>query len=190
MSEIILASGSPRRKQLLEQVGYTFKVLPPNVDETNPEGMPANLVPEFLAMKKAKAVAQNHPNAIIIASDTIVILDGAILGKPTDKADAVQMLKSIAGKKHEVVSGVCIIAPNYQKVFSSLTEVYFRPLTDAQIDYYINTYNPVDKAGSYAIQEWIGMVGIEKIHGDYYNVMGLPISEVHNALQEYFATVK
>lgn len=185
MHNIILASGSPRRRQLLEQAGFTFTVMAADVDETNPPGMPAAEVPAFLARKKAAVIAALHPEQLIIAADTIVILENDILGKPVDSADAIQMLRRIAGKKHEVVTGVCIQQGDRQEVFSSLTEVYFRPLSDEQIAHYVQAYQPMDKAGSYAIQEWIGLIGIEKINGDYYNVMGLPISEVYGRIQAF-----
>lgn len=185
MHNIILASGSPRRRQLLEQAGFTFTVMAADVDETNPPGMPAAEVPAFLAKKKAGVIAALHPGQLIIAADTIVILEHEILGKPLDSADAIQMLRRIAGKKHDVVTGVCIQQGDRMEVFSSLTEVYFRPLSDEQIQHYVQEYKPMDKAGSYAIQEWIGLIGIEKINGDYYNVMGLPISEVYRRISTF-----
>jgi septum formation protein len=178
MDKLILASQSPRRKQLLEQAGFTFDIIVADVDETNPAGMDGALVPEFLAQKKATVIADQHPDKTIIAADTVVLLDGEILGKPKDAADAKAMLQKLSGKIHRVVTGVCIQQGADQKSFSVTTEVHFRPLSEAQIDYYISTYKPFDKAGSYAIQEWIGMIGIEKINGDYYNVMGLPIGEL------------
>lgn len=176
MDKIILASQSPRRKQLLELAGYQFEVVIADVDETNPPGMPGLDVPEFLARKKAAVIPAGE--ALVIAADTIVLLDGDILGKPKDEADAKAMLQRLSGRMHEVVSGVCIRKGTQELGFSVVTEVYFRPLTTEQIDYYVREYKPFDKAGSYAIQEWIGLVGIERINGDYYNVMGLPIGEV------------
>lgn len=178
MDNLILASQSPRRKQLMEQAGYSFTIVVSDVDETNPEGMPGENVPEFLAHKKAMAIAEKHPDATIIAADTVVLLGNEILGKPLDSEDAIAMLQNLSGKMHRVVTGVCIWQKGTIQSFSSTTEVYFRPLSLDQIQHYIITYKPFDKAGSYAIQEWIGMIGIEKIHGDYYNVMGLPIGEV------------
>jgi len=179
MHNIILASQSPRRKQLLEQAGYSFTVVIADVDETNPPGMPGIDVPEFLAKKKATAIeAHQSPDAVIIAADTVVLLDDEILGKPTDEAHARAILKKLSGRMHQVVTGVCIQKGEDQRSFSVITEVYFRPLTDEQIDFYIDQYKPMDKAGAYAIQEWIGLIGIERINGDYYNVMGLPVGEV------------
>jgi len=185
MDKIILASQSPRRKQLLAQAGYDFEVIIADVDETNPPGMPGGEVPAFLAQKKAAAIEARAHDAIIIAADTVVLLDDEILGKPTDAADAKAMLQKLSGRMHEVVTGVCIQKGKQQDVFSVVTEVYFRPLTEQQINHYIDTYQPFDKAGSYAIQEWIGLTGIEKINGDYYNVMGLPVGTVVERLKEF-----
>jgi septum formation protein len=183
MHNIILASQSPRRQQLMTQAGYQFKVIVSDADETNPEGMPGAEVPMFLAHKKALVIAAQHPDATIVAADTVVLLGNEILGKPVDSEDAVAMLQSLSGKMHRVVTGVCLWQNGQSEQFSVCTEVYFRPLTLAQIQYYIINYKPFDKAGAYAIQEWIGMIGIEKINGDYYNVMGLPIGSLVQRLQ-------
>ena len=182
MPDIILASGSPRRRDLLSGAGYTFRVQVPDVDETPPAGMPVEEVPEHLARKKASVISAD--SFIIIAADTVVLLDGEILGKPTDEEDAVQMLGRLSGRTHTVVSGVCMKRGEQMDSFSTSTDVTFRPLTDEQIRYYVTNYKPFDKAGSYAIQEWIGFVGIEGIRGDYYNVMGLPIGEVVLRLEQ------
>lgn len=182
MDNIILASQSPRRQQLLKQAGFNFSIIIPDVDETNPLGMAIEKVPEFLAEKKALAIAEKKPENIIIAADTLVLLADEILGKPKDTSEAIAMLQRLSGNMHRVVTGVCIFKNNEAESFSTTTEVYFRKLSDAQIEHYVAQYNPLDKAGSYAIQEWIGLVGIEKINGDYYNVMGLPISELVNRL--------
>ncbi len=185
MHKIILASQSPRRKQLMEAAELEFEIVIADVDETNPPGMSGELVPEFLAKKKASAIEHMHPDALIIAADTVVLLDHHILGKPTDAEDAIKMLQQLAGRMHQVVTGVCMQKGTKQIAFSVTTEVYFRPLTDEQIKHYVANYKPFDKAGSYAIQEWIGMIGIEKINGDYYNVMGLPIGEVVPRLRDF-----
>ena len=174
---IILASGSPRRRDLLAGAGYTFTVQVPDVDETPPAGMRVEEVPEHLARKKAAALRDTN-GSVIIAADTVVLLDGDILGKPTDEEDAVKMLHRLSGRTHTVVSGVCIRRGEELESFSKSTDVVFRTLTDEQIRYYVEHCRPFDKAGSYAIQEWIGFVGIEGIRGDYYNVMGLPIGDV------------
>lgn len=186
MHKIILASQSPRRKQLMEQAELQFDIIIADVDETNPPGMQGDLVPEYLAKKKAAAIEEQVHDAIIVAADTVVLLDHEILGKPKDEADAINILTKLSGRKHEVVTGVCMQQGQKQISFSTVTEVYFRPLTDEQIKHYVSNYKPYDKAGAYAIQEWIGIIGIEKINGDYYNVMGLPIGEVVRRLQADF----
>jgi septum formation protein len=186
VQKIILASQSPRRRQLMEMAELKFDIIIADVDETNPPGMPGEEVPAFLAQKKADAISGNEPGAIIIAADTVVLLDEHILGKPTDAAHAAVILKQLSGRMHRVVTGVCIRNTSKETVFSITTEVYFRPLTEAQINHYITHYKPYDKAGAYAIQEWIGVTGIEKINGDYYNVMGLPIGDVIKVLQDEY----
>lgn len=182
VQKIILASQSPRRKQLLEMAEIAFEVIVADVDETNPPGMAGEDVPAHLAQKKADAVAHLAPGAIVIAADTIVLLDNHILGKPTDAKDAIAILTALSGRVHRVVTGVCIRNQEAEHVFSVVTEVYFRHLTQEQITHYVHKYKPYDKAGAYAIQEWIGVTGIEKINGDYYNVMGLPVGDVVKVL--------
>ena len=181
---IILASGSPRRKQLLELAHIDFEVISADVDETPPQGMNAEEVPAHLAQKKANAVAQHHPGRTIIAADTIVLLDNEILGKPKDAEDAKAILARLSGRMHVVITGVCIQKEGVEKVFSAATKVFFRTLTPQQIELYVDQYKPFDKAGAYAIQEYIGIIGIEKIEGDYYNVMGLPVGDVVPILSE------
>lgn len=185
MHKIVLASQSPRRKQLMELAELEFEIIIADVDETNPPGMLGDLVPEHLAKKKAAVIEQRVHDAIIIAADTVVLLDHEILGKPKDEQDTIQILTKLSGRMHKVVTGVCMQKGDKQVSFSTTTEVYFRTLTGEQIKHYVTSYKPFDKAGAYAIQEWIGMVGIEKINGDYYNVMGLPIGEVVIALQNF-----
>jgi septum formation protein len=184
--KIILASQSPRRKQLMELAELEFEVLIADVDETNPPGMPGEKVPEHLARKKADAVGHLAKDAIVIAADTVVLLDHHILGKPSDAPHASIMLHRLSGRMHKVVTGVCIRRGETEISFSTTTEVYFRKLTGAQIEHYVTNYKPFDKAGAYAIQEWIGITGIEKIIGDYYNVMGLPIGELLKVLNMHF----
>lgn len=186
MQKIILVSQSPRRKQLMEMAELQFEVIVADVDETNPPGMPGEDVPAFLARKKAAAVAHLAAGAITIAADTVVLLGDRILGKPTDAANAMEILQQLSGNMHRVVSGVCIRQDEKETVFSVTTEVFFRHLTDEQITHYITHYKPYDKAGAYAIQEWIGVTGIQKINGDYYNVMGLPIGDVINILHTIY----
>ena len=163
-----------------------FEILIADVDETNPPGMPGEKVPEFLARKKADAIAHLVNDAIVIAADTVVLLDHHILGKPVNEAHAITILKQLSGKMHKVVTGVCIRKGEKEIRFSKTTRVYFRMLTNAQIEHYVSHYKPFDKAGAYAIQEWIGVTGIEKINGDYYNVMGLPIGDVISILERDF----
>lgn len=185
MDKIILASQSPRRKQLMEAAEIDFDIIIADVDETNPPGMLGELVPGFLAKKKAAAIEEKVHDAIIIAADTVVLLDHEILGKPIDEKHAIEILHKLSGRKHEVVTGVCMQKGNKQVCFSVTTEVYFRKLSTEEIEHYVANYKPFDKAGAYAIQEWIGMIGIEKINGDYYNVMGLPIGEVVMRLKDF-----
>ena len=185
MHKIILASQSPRRKQLMEAAELSFEIIIADVDETSPPGMAGELVPEYLARKKAAAIESRVHDAIIIAADTVVLLDYEILGKPVEEGNGREILGKLSGRKHEVVTGVCMQKGTQHVSFSVTTEVYFRSLTPEQIAHYVSNYKPFDKAGAYAIQEWIGMIGIEKINGDYYNVMGLPIGEVVKALKQF-----
>jgi septum formation protein len=178
MDNLILASGSPRRKDLLQLAHIPFDVHPADVDETPPVDMPAIGVPAHLAEKKADAVAHLFPGKTILAADTIVLLEDDIIGKPESIEMAKIMLARLSGRKHTVITGVCILRDGKKDTFSVHTDVYFRKLTGEQISFYAETYTPLDKAGSYAIQEYIGLIGIERIEGDYYNVMGLPVGEV------------
>jgi septum formation protein len=187
MHKIILASQSPRRRQLMEAAELEFEIVVTDVDETNPPGLDGALVPEFLARKKAAAIEERFHDALIIAADTVVLLDQEILGKPEHEAHAMEILSQLSGRKHKVVTGVCMQKGKKQISFSTTTEVYFRKLTPGEISHYVKNYKPFDKAGAYAIQEWIGMIGIEKINGDYYNVMGLPIGEVVRQIKEQFS---
>ena len=183
---IVLASASPRRKQLLEWADIPFTVDVANTDEQIPTNTRITDIPIIIASEKAIAVQQKHPHqTIIIAADTIVEVKGKILGKPADSAEALQMLKSLNGQTHTVITGVCILSPDETIRFSTSTEVIFNELCVDELSYYIDRYKPYDKAGSYAIQEWIGAVGIQKINGDFFNVMGLPIHEVYAALKKF-----
>jgi septum formation protein len=181
--KIILASQSPRRKQLLAEAGFAFEVKASDVEESYPSEMPVEQVPEFLAHKKA--VASKHfaqANEIIIASDCVVILKGVIYGKPESYDDAVRILRALSGKKHQVVTGVCLMDDTRTELFSGVANVYFKELNDDEIRYYIDNFKPFDKAGAYAIQEWIGLCKIEKIEGTYSNIMGLPMDLVYEKL--------
>ena len=180
---VILASQSPRRRQLLEQAGIPFQVKVSEAEETFPEGMPIPEVPVHIARQKALAVkALYTENEVIVAADTIVVLDGRIIGKPVDREDAIRILTALSGRIHEVITGVVIMYNGTEQAFSQTTEVHFKPLAAEQITYYVDHYQPYDKAGAYAIQEWIGAVGIDRIDGCFYNVMGLPISQVAERL--------
>lgn len=185
--KIILASNSPRRKELLSgiDIDYEVKTLP-DIDESYPEELPNEQVAEFLAKKKASAYADILTDAtLLITADTVVILNDEILGKPVDKADAKSMLKKLSGNTHRVITGVYMTSGKKQVAFSDVAFVTFGKLTDEEIDYYVEKYNPMDKAGAYGVQEWIGYVAVERIEGSYFNVMGLPISRVYEELKCY-----
>jgi septum formation protein len=170
----------------MEATELQFDIVIADVDESVPPGMKGELVPEHLARKKAEAIETIIEDKIIVAADTIVLLDNEILGKPKDEADAISILKKLSGRMHRVITGVCIQHGKKEVSFSVTTEVHFRQLTEEQIVHYVSNYKPFDKAGAYAIQEWIGMIGIERIDGDYYNVMGLPIGDVVRTLKQDF----
>ncbi len=186
MQKIILASQSPRRKQLLEWAEIKFDIITSNADESFPEDLSVNDVPVFIARKKAISVQQKLKDStqIILAADTLVILNDKIIGKPLDRNHAIEILQSLSGKKHYVITGVIILKDETETSFSDTTEVVFNELTHAQIEFYIDKYKPFDKAGAYAIQEWIGVIGIKSINGDFYNVMGLPVSKVVQQLHK------
>lgn len=180
---IVLASQSPRRKQLLEWAEVQFDIIVQSTDESYPNTLPVPEIPVHIARQKALAIANNtnhklDSSAIIIAADTVVVLENKIIGKPVNREDAIYILQSLSGKKHQVITGVVILADGKEIAFSDITNVWFHSLTNEQITFYVDKYQPYDKAGAYAIQEWIGVTGIEKIEGDFYNVMGLPVSRV------------
>ena len=188
-SRIILASQSPRRKQLLEWAEIKFEIMVQSTDETYPPEMAVAGVPVHIAREKALAVKQkneslNHADNIIIAADTVVVLGDDIIGKPKDREDALDILGRLSGNKHQVITGVVIVKGEQEIAFADITDVWFHPLTSEQIAFYVDKYQPYDKAGAYAIQEWIGVVGIKSIRGDFYNVMGLPVSRVVAALEK------
>lgn len=181
---IILASNSPRRKELLEGLGIEYKVKTlPDVDESYPETLIGEQIPLFIARKKAEAyIGTIEDNELIITADTIVWLDGKVLGKPEDSAHAKEMLASLSGKTHQVMTGVCITTKDIRKEFVSVTDVTFNTLSMEEIDYYVINYKPFDKAGAYGIQEWIGYIGVQSISGSYFNVVGLPIQRLYREL--------
>lgn len=190
--KIVLASQSPRRKQLLEWAEIDFDILTRETDETWPEGMDVQSIPVHIAREKARVVMsldiyqRYEAHVPVLAADTIVVLDDEVLGKPVDAEHAVSMLKKLRGRKHLVITGVVIVNDRTERSFSDITEVEFHPLTEEDIRYYVDHYRPFDKAGSYAIQEWIGVVGIKGVQGDFYNVMGLPVSRVVQTLHRHF----
>ncbi len=184
--EIILASQSPRRQQLLKGMGFNFSVIVTDVDEVYPQEMPIIEIPVYLAEIKANAIANElKENTLIIAADTIVAVDNQILGKPKDADDAFNILRKISGRKHQVLTGVCLKSATKQKSFFAESNVYFRHLSDEELNYYITNYKPFDKAGAYGVQEWIGYVGIERIEGSYFNVMGLPTQMLYRELSNF-----
>jgi septum formation protein len=185
LKKIILASQSPRRKQLLEQAEIDFDIVVMPTDESYPSTMPIADVPLFIAKEKALVVAAQHPNHIVIAADTVVVLNNEIIGKPKDEADAIAILNELSGCEHHVITGVFMKYGEKEIAFSSSTKVTFNTISAAQIKHYVAKYKPYDKAGAYAIQEWIGAIAIKNINGDYYNVMGLPINRVVSALAEW-----
>jgi septum formation protein len=185
MADIILASQSPRRKQLLQWAEISFEIMVAATDESYPEGLSANDVAIHIAREKAKVIRLRAKNKTVIAADTIVVLGSRIIGKPRDRQEAISILTDLSGQKHEVITGVVIVNDSKESFFSDSTEVEFHPLTREQIEFYVDKYQPYDKAGAYAIQEWIGVTGIKGIRGDFYNVMGLPVSRVVQALREF-----
>lgn len=184
---IILASKSPRRSQLLEMAGIKFTIRTREVEEVYPPELPAVDVAAYLAELKADAVKDflETKNDVILTADSVVILDNVIFGKPKDYEDAVRTLRLLSGCVHEVITGVCLLSQHSRKVFSSVSKVHMDTLSEEEIAYYIKNFQPYDKAGAYAIQEWIGLCKISRIEGTYANIMGLPIDMVYRALQAY-----
>jgi septum formation protein len=186
MQKIILASQSLRRKQLLEWAEIDFIAEVSAADEIFPEDLPATDVPVFIARNKAKTVQQKYnDSSIILAADTIVVLKNEIINKPINRDHAIKILRSLSGKMHQVITGVVLLQNEKEISFADVTQVTFHQLTDEQIFFYVDKYKPYDKAGAYAIQEWIGVAGIKSINGDFYNVMGLPISRVLQEINKF-----
>lgn len=184
---IILASHSPRRQQLLKDAGIDYELaVGYEVDEVYPDSLPVEEVPVYLSKLKSSSYPHElRSEDILITADTVVCLHGKIIGKPVDRQDAAVILGRLSGNRHTVVTGVTIRTANLQKSFSVHSDVFFRKLTDEEVEYYINTYKPFDKAGAYGIQEWIGYIGIERIEGSFYNVMGLPIQQLYLKLGDF-----
>ena len=183
--DVVLGSNSPRRRELLNDMGVEFRVEAiKGIDETYPANMPVEDIPVYLARIKA----EGHPlqeNELLITADTVVVLDEMVLGKPEGEADAHRMLRSLSGRAHRVISGVCVTTQDRSEAFADTSVVRFAELTDDEIDYYIEHYRPLDKAGAYGIQEWIGNIGISGISGDFYNVMGLPTRKLYQVLKTF-----
>jgi len=184
--QLILASKSPRRQFLLKDLGLNFDVKTKEVDESFPNDLTAQAIPLYLSEKKAHAFDEElNDNTIVITADTIVWVENKVLNKPENQEDAIRMLKLLSGKMHEVYTGVCLKSKHKTKSFSVKTTVYFKTLSDYEIDYYVTNHKPYDKAGAYGAQEWIGYIAVEKIEGSYFNVMGLPLKELYEELLSF-----
>lgn len=185
--EILLASNSPRRRELLAGLDIEYRVTAlPEVDESYPATLSGEEIPLYISQEKAAAYrSQMKENTLLITADTIVWLDGRVYGKPHDLDDAKAMLRALSGKTHTVITGVTLTSMQKQVSFAVSTEVDFAPLTDDEIDYYVDRYRPLDKAGAYGVQEWIGYIGVTGLHGSYYNVMGLPIQRLYTELKRF-----
>ena len=186
----VLASNSPRRKEILTQAGFKFTVLPSDVDESFATSMAPQDVPVMLAERKAKALIESCTNSLVLAADTVVILENEILNKPADKQDALQMLKKLSGKTHEVVTGIALASPQGIVTAADSAMVRFRELADWEIEWYVRGGASLDKAGAYGVQDFIGMAGIEKLEGSFYTVMGLPIYHVYQLLKPFILESK
>jgi septum formation protein len=184
---LILASNSPRRKELLAGLGLDYEVRTlPDVDESYPESLQGGDIPLYISRMKADAYKPMlQPDELMITADTIVWMDGMVLGKPRNKYGAIEMLKQLSGGVHYVYTGVSITTQTRQESFYVATEVRFANLTDEEIEYYVDTYQPMDKAGAYGVQEWIGYIGVENIQGSYFNVMGLPVQRLYTELKKF-----
>ncbi|MBQ6062979.1 MAG: septum formation protein Maf [Prevotella sp.] len=186
MKKIILSSNSPRRRELLAGLDIPFEVkVLEGIDESYPDGLSVEEIPQYIAKEKADAY-QVADDEIVLTADTVVVLDNEILGKPVDDADARRMLRALSGKSHKVITGVCLTSTELQRLFAVVSEVTFKSLSDDEIDYYITHYQPLDKAGAYGIQEWIGYVGVTALKGSYFNVMGFPVQRIYDELSAQF----
>ena len=185
--KIILASNSPRRKELLAGLDVQFEVrVLKGIEESYPATLPTAEIAEYIAQKKAAAYRETiAADELVITADTIVVLGDEVLGKPKDAADARRMLRELSGQTHQVITGVVLTTKERQEHFSVVSNVTFKELTDDEIDYYVETYKPMDKAGAYGIQEWIGYVGVTRLEGSYFNVMGLPVQRIYEALRRF-----
>ena len=184
--KIILASQSPRRKDLIQQLGFPFEVRKFNFDESYPKNINRYDVPVFLALKKSKQVDNLNNGEVLLTADTVVILNNEILEKPSSLNQAKKMISQLSNSSHDVVTGVCLKSNSITETFSVKSTIHFAPISSEEINYYVDTYQPLDKAGAYGIQEWIGMIGVKKIIGSYYNVVGLPTHEIYQKIMEKF----
>lgn len=184
--KVILASNSPRRKELLAGLGVEFEVRTlPDIDESYPEELERADIPLYISKAKADAYRPMlQPDELMITADTIVWMDWQVLGKPDNREDALRMLSGMSGESHQVFTGVCLTTTEWQRSFAAQTEVRFSKLTQEEIEYYVDKYQPMDKAGAYGVQEWIGYIGVEHIMGSYYNVMGLPVQRLYQELKK------
>lgn len=182
---ILLASKSPRRQFLLKDAGFEYTFVDIEADETYPEELQREAVCMWLAEHKATHYEHSTEDKVLVTADTIVCIDGEILNKPADEQEAIAMLQKLSGKKHEVFTGVCLLGFGKKKVFFDRTEVYFHTLTEAEIVHYVTHFHPFDKAGSYGVQDWMGYLGVEKINGCFYNVMGFPLAKFYRELQQF-----
>lgn len=181
---IVLASNSPRRKELMSGLGvdYVVKTLP-DVDESYPDTLQGEEIPAYISREKAEAYqSMIEPDELLVTADTIVWMNGEVLGKPKDREDAIRMLRKLSGASHQVITGVCLTTKGWQNSFTVTTDVTFAVLSEEEIVYYVDKYSPMDKAGAYGVQEWIGFIGVESISGSYYNVMGLPVQKLYREL--------
>lgn len=182
---VILASNSPRRKELLTQLGISFKISAKDIDESYPKSFRPEAVAVYIAEKKANSFLEQVSSELLIAADTVVAVDEEIFGKPRDHQDAKRMLEKLSARSHEVITGVALLHRGKIFSFFEKTTVYFKELTDSEIEFYITHYQPFDKAGAYGIQEWIGMIGVNKIEGSYTNVVGLPTARVYHEIKSF-----
>lgn len=184
--KIVLASNSPRRQELLSglNLGYTIRVLP-GIDESYPDYLKGEEIPMYISRKKADAYRNTMgEDELIITADTVVYIHGKVLGKPKSLEEAQEMLRELSGDTHQVITGVCLTTREIQRTFSAMTQVTFDTLTEDEIEFYVKTYQPLDKAGAYGVQEWIGFVGVSKLEGSYFNVMGLPVQRLYQELKK------
>ncbi len=184
MKKIVLSSNSPRRKELLGELGIDFEVrVIEGIDETYPKELSVEEVPQYIAREKARVYIVDK-DEVLLTADTVVVLGNEIMGKPHDEADAMRMLRQLSGKTHQVITGVCLTTNDKQVTFADVTDVNFADLTDEEIKYYVDNFRPLDKAGAYGIQEWIGLAGVTGIKGSYFNVVGLPVHRVYAELKK------